>query len=219
MCAPIDQPPATLADAIGRAHCWSEDAYRPAAPCWPVCGGSRRISPPLTGSCTPSPSRRSPTAALSSREQRRRAGEIVRLLWTLDHTVSGDARLHGPVSGVVRRLAALVREHAEAEDALVAGLEATLPDAMLTLLHRRYADTVRRAPTRPHPVTAGVYRRAAAAGSSGVPHRGRGRPCPRRRRRPWRPASAGRLITVCSVLMPGLSYCESIAISQSVCLG
>ena len=26
MCAPIDQPPATLADAIGRAHCWSEDA-------------------------------------------------------------------------------------------------------------------------------------------------------------------------------------------------
>jgi len=96
-------------------------------------------------------------------EQRRRTGEIVRLLWTLDHSVSGDARVHGSVSAVVRRLAALVREHAEAEDELVAALEATLPDAMLSLLHRRYADMVRRAPTRPHPVTAGRPRLAAAA--------------------------------------------------------
>ena len=85
------------------------------------------------------------------------------LLWTLDHTVSGDARLHGSVAVVVRRLAALVREHAEAEDALVTALEATLPEAMLTLLHHRYADMVRRAPTRPHPVTAGRPRLAAAA--------------------------------------------------------
>src|SRR3954453_16517337 len=115
MCAPIDQPPATLADAIGRAHCWSEDALT--TPGRSVLGSvwwlsthlaaaDRVVHPVVAASLAHGPG--------LVAEQRRRAGEIVRLLWRLDHSVSGDARLRGPVSGVVRRLAALVREHAEA---------------------------------------------------------------------------------------------------------
>ena len=164
MCAPIDQPPATLADAIGRAHCWSEDALT--MPGRSVLSSVWWLSTHLTAAdrvVHPVAIEALTDGRARVDEQRRRAAEIVRLLWTLDHSVSGDARLHSPVSGVVRRLAAVVREHAEAEDALVASLESTLPDAMLGLLHRRYAEMVRRAPTRPHPVTAGRPRLAAAA--------------------------------------------------------
>jgi len=164
MCAPIDQPPATLADAIGRAHCWSEDALT--TPGRSVLSSVWWLSTHLTAAdrvVHPVAIEALADGRALVAEQRRRAGQIVRLLWTLDHTVSGDARLHGSVAVVVRRLAALVREHAEAEDALVTALEATLPEAMLTLLHHRYADMVRRAPTRPHPVTAGRPRLAAAA--------------------------------------------------------
>ena len=163
MCAPLDQPPATLADAIGRAHCWSEDALTTPgrsvlASVWWLSthlAATDRVVHPVAAEAVADGRAR---VAL----QRRRATEIVRLLWTLDHSVTGDARVRGPVAGVVRRLAALVRDHADAEDALVADLAATLPDAMLTLMHRRYADTVRRAPTRPHPVTVGRPRLAAA---------------------------------------------------------
>jgi len=164
MCAPLDQAPPTLADAIGRAHCWSEDALTTpgrevlTSVWWlstHLAAVDRVVHPVAIETWADGP------AAVA--EQRRRAAEIVRLLWTLDHSVSGDARLHGPVSGVVRRLAALVREHAEAEDALVAELEARLPDALLGLVRRRYSDMVRRAPTRPHPATAGRPRLAAAA--------------------------------------------------------
>jgi len=164
MCAPLDQAPPTLADAIGRAHCWSEDAL--ALPGRSVLSSVWWLSTHLTATdrvVHPVAIEALADGRVIVAAQRRRAGEIVRLLWTLDHSISGDARLRGPVSVVVRRLAALVREHAEAEDRLVAALEATLPDAMLALLHRRYTDTVRRAPTRPHPVTAGRPRLAAAA--------------------------------------------------------
>jgi len=164
MCAPLDQAPPTLAEAIGRAHCWAEHAlttpgHRVLGSVWwlstHLAATERVVHPVASESVADGPSRVA--------EQRRRGGEIVRLLWTLEHSVSGDARVREPAAGVVSRLADLVREHADAEDALVADLEATLPDAMLALLHRRYADTVRRAPTRPHPVTAGRPRLAAAA--------------------------------------------------------
>src|SRR3954462_7156655 len=102
MCAPLDQPPATLADAIGRAHCWSEDALT--TPGRSVLSSVWWLSTHLTAADRGGP--RVASGALADgralvAEQRRRAGQIVRLLWTLDHTVSGDARLHGPVSGVV----------------------------------------------------------------------------------------------------------------------
>lgn len=164
MCAPLDRAPVSLADAIGRAHCWSEEALATpgrsvlASVWWlstHLATAERVVHPVAIEALADGPA--------VVREQRRHAAEIVRLLWTLDHSVSGDARIHGSVSGVVRRLAVLVREHAEAEDVLVAELEATLPEAMLGLLHRRYAELVRHAPTRPHPVTAGRPRLAAAA--------------------------------------------------------
>ena len=164
MCAPIDQAPPTLAEAIGRAHCWADDALTTpgrlvlASVWWlstHLSATERVVHPVAAQALANGPAR---VAA-----QRRRAADIVRLLWRLEHSVSGDARVRGPVAGVVRRLATLVREHADAEDALVSELAALLPDAMLTLLHHRYADTVRRAPTRPHPVTAGRPRLAAVA--------------------------------------------------------
>ena len=164
MCAPLELAPPTLADAIARAHCWSEDALT--TPGRSVLGSVWWLSTHLAAAdrvVHPVAVEALVNGRTVVAEQRRRAGEIVRLLWTLDHSVSGDARLHAPVAGVVRRLAALVREHAAAEDALVAELEGTLPDAVLGLLHRRYAEMVRRAPTRPHPVTAGRPRLAAAA--------------------------------------------------------
>jgi hypothetical protein len=164
MCAPLDQAPPTLADAIGRAHCWSEHAL--STPGHQVLGSVWWLSTHLAATervVHPVASEMLANGSSRVAEQRRRAGEIVRLLWTIEHSVSGDARVRGPVASVVRRLSDLVREHADAEDALVAELEATLPDAMLALLHRRYTDTVRRAPTRPHPVTAGRPRLAAAA--------------------------------------------------------
>lgn len=163
MCAPLEQAPATLAEAIGRAHCWAEHAlttpgHRVVGSVWWLSthlAATERVVHPVASEAL--------RGGLRVAEQRRRAGDIVRLLWTLEHSVSGDARVREPIAGVVRRLADLVREHADAEDALIAELEATLPDAMLALLHRRYTDTIRRAPTRPHPVTAGRPRLAAAA--------------------------------------------------------
>ena len=152
MCAPIDQPPATLADAIGRAHCWSEDALT--TPGRSVLSSVWWLSTHLTAAdrvVHPVAIEALADGRSLVAEQRRRAGQIVRLLWTLDHTVSGDARLHGSVA------------FDDIPDVPAPVLEATLPEAMLTLLHHRYADMVRRAPTRPHPVTAGRPRLAAAA--------------------------------------------------------
>jgi hypothetical protein len=87
-------------------------------------------------------------------QQRRRAADIIRALWTLEHALTGDGRVRRAVPDVVRRLAGLVRDHAAVEDELVARLGQVLPDAMLSLLHRRYADAIRHAPTRPHPISA-----------------------------------------------------------------
>src|SRR3954454_4603060 len=106
MCAPIDQPPATLADAIGRAHCWSEDALN--TPGRSVLSRVWWLSTHLTAAdrvVHPVAVEALPDGGPLVAGQRRRPGEIVRLLWTLVHTASGDARMHGPVSGVVRRLA------------------------------------------------------------------------------------------------------------------
>src|SRR3954464_8623568 len=156
MCAPLDQAPPTLADAIGRAHCWAEHAlttpgHQVLSSVWWLSthlAATERVVHPVAAETFADG--RSRVA-----EQRRRAGEIVRLLWTIEHSVSGDARVRGTVPGVVRRLTELVREQAEDEDAPGAVLEAALPDALLSLLHRRYTDTVRRGSSRPHPQTVG----------------------------------------------------------------
>lgn len=184
MCAPIDQAPATLAEAIGRAHCWVDDALT--TPGRPVLTTVWWLSTHLAATdrvVYPVAAQALADGRGRVDEQCRRAAEIVRLLWTLDHSLTGDARVREPLAAVVRRLAMLVREHAGAEDAIVADLADALPDAMLALLHRRYAETVRRAPTRPHPVTVGRPRLAAASFRIGgvVDHvrdvvDGRGRP-------------------------------------------
>ena len=161
MCAPIEQAPPTLAAAVDRAHCWSEHAL--GAPGRTALDSVWWLSTHLATVervVHPVAQRALPDGPRLVREQRRRAGDIVRALWTLEHALTGDARVHGSPPAVVRRLAELVRDHAALEDEMVARLGEVIPEAMLTLLHRRYADAVRKAPTRPHPVTA---RRPAVA--------------------------------------------------------
>lgn len=154
MCAPLEQAPPTLAAAVDRAHCWSEHALsepgrRALDSVWWLSthlATVERVVHPLAV-------RTLPDGARIVSDQRRRAADIIRALWTLEHALTGDGRVHRSVPDVVRRLAELVRDHAAAEDELVARMGDVLPDAMLLLLRRRYADAVRHAPTRPHPVS------------------------------------------------------------------
>lgn len=155
MCAPLEQAPPTLAAAIDRAHCWSEHALgEPGRTALDSVWWLSTHLATVERVVHPVAQRALPDGPRLVREQRRRAADIVRALWTLEHALTGDARVRGSAPVVVRRLAELVRAHAATEDELVAGLGAVIPEAMLSLLHRRYADAVRRAPTRPHPVTA-----------------------------------------------------------------
>jgi hypothetical protein len=156
MCASPSQAPPTLAAAVERAHCWSEHALT--TPGRAALDSVWWLSTHLATVervVHPVVARALPDGPALAREQRRRAAEIVRALWTLEHALTGDGRVRPSAPDVVRRLAALVRAHAEAEDEMVARLSAVLPDPMLSLLHHRYAVHVRRAPTRPHPLNAG----------------------------------------------------------------
>src|SRR3954471_5820248 len=80
MCAPLDQAPPTLADAIGRAHCWAEHAlatpgHQVLSSVWWLSthlAATERVVPPVAAETLADG--RSRVA-----EQRRRAGEIVRL--------------------------------------------------------------------------------------------------------------------------------------------
>ena len=163
MCAPLEHAPSTLADAVDRAHCWSEHALNePGRTALDSVWWLSTHLATVERVVHPVVARSLPDGPRIVAEQRRRAADIVRALWTLEHALTGDGRVRGSASDVVRRLAALVRDHAAAEDALVARLGEVLPDAMLSLLRRRYADAVRHAPTRPHPVSAGRPVLAAA---------------------------------------------------------
>src|SRR5438445_10844494 len=119
MCAPLDQAPPTLTAAIDRAHCWAEHAV--AAPgrealdsVWwlstHLAATERAVHPVAARALAQGPARVA--------GQRRRAAAIIRALWTLEHALTGDARVRRPVTDVVRQLATLVAEHAVAEDAL-----------------------------------------------------------------------------------------------------
>jgi hypothetical protein len=155
MCAPLDTAPPTLTAAIQRAHCWAEDAV--AAPGREALDSVWWLSTHLAAvqrAVHPVAARTLAQGPVRVATQRRRAAGIIRSLWTLEHALTGDARVRRPVADVVRQLAASVAEHAAAEDALVAELSEVLPDALLVRVLRRYADSVRRAPTRPHPVAA-----------------------------------------------------------------
>lgn len=155
MCAPLDQAPPTLAAAVDRAHCWSEHALgeqgRTALDSvWWLSTHLATVDRVVH----PVAQRALPDGPQVVRVQRRRAADIVRAVWTLEHALTGDGRVGGSVTAVVQRLAELVRDHSATEDELVARMGDVLPDAMMSLLHHRYADAVRKAPTRPHPVTA-----------------------------------------------------------------
>lgn len=155
MCAPLDQAPTSLAAAVDRAHCWSEHALNePGRTALDSVWWLSTHLATVERVVHPVAVRALPDGAQLVSEQRRRAADIVRALWTLEHALTGDARVRRSVPDVVRRLAALVRDHCAAEDELVAQLGEVLPDAMLSLLRRRYADAIRHAPTRPHPVSA-----------------------------------------------------------------
>ena len=155
MCAPIEQPPATLADAVDRAHCWSQHALsEPGRTALDSVWWLSTHLATVERVVHPVAARALPDGPQLVREQRRRAADIVRALWTLEHAMTGDARVRRAAPDVVRRLATLVRDHAAAEDDLVARLADVLPDAMLSLLRHRYSDVVRHAPTRPHPLSA-----------------------------------------------------------------
>lgn len=155
MCAPLEQAPSTLADAVDRAHCWSEHALsEPGRTALDSVWWLSTHLATVERVVHPVAVRSLPDGAQIVSEQRRRAADIVRALWTLEHVLTGDGRVRRSVPDVVRRLAQLVRDHAVAEDDIVARLGEILPDAMLTLLHRRYSEAVRHAPTRPHPVSA-----------------------------------------------------------------
>ena len=155
MCAPLEQAPSTLAEAVDRAHCWSEHALsEPGRTALDSVWWLSTHLATVERVVHPVAARSLSDGAQVVSEQRRRAADIIRALWTLEHALTGDGRVRGSVQDVVRRLAQLVRDHAAAEDDLVARLGDVLPDAMLSLLGRRYAEVVRHAPTRPHPVSA-----------------------------------------------------------------
>lgn len=155
MCAPLEQAPPTLAAAVDRAHCWSEHALsEPGRTALDSVWWLSTHLATVERVVHPVAARALPDGARIVREQRRRAGDIIRALWTLEHALTGDGRVRRSVPDVVRRLAELVRDHSVAEDDLVARLGEVLPDPMLSLLRRRYADAIGHAPTRPHPVSA-----------------------------------------------------------------
>ena len=155
MCAPLEQAPPTLAAAVDRAHCWSEHALgEPGRTALDSVWWLSTHLATVERVVHPVASRALPDGARIVSDQRRRAADIIRALWTLEHALTGDGRVRRSVPDVVRRLAALVRDHSATEDELVARLDEVLPEPMLSLLHRRYADAVRHAPTRPHPVSA-----------------------------------------------------------------
>lgn len=154
-CAPLDWAPLTLAHAIERAHCWSEHAVtrRGREALDSVWWLSTHLAA-AERAVHPVAARALPDGPVRVAAQRRRAADIIRSLWTLEHALTGDGRVRRQVADVVAGLAGLVADHAAAEDALIADLSAVLPEPMLTLAHRRYADSVRHAPTRPHPIAA-----------------------------------------------------------------
>ncbi|SNQ50316.1 conserved hypothetical protein [Frankia canadensis] len=79
----------------------------------------------------------------------RRCSSVMR---GIEQYVQGDLN-HPPdsVASLRRDLAALLAEHARAEDGLLRELDERLSDSERARLHERFADAMRHAPTRPHP--------------------------------------------------------------------
>ena len=94
MCAPLEQAPPTLAAAVDRAHCWSEHALgepgRTAlASVWWLSTHLATVDRVVH----PVASRTLPDGPQIVSEQRRRAADIIRALWTLEHALTGDGRV------------------------------------------------------------------------------------------------------------------------------
>lgn len=163
-CAPLESPPLSLADAVDRAHCWAEDAL--AQPGRAALPGIWWMSTHLAAAdhaVYPVMHRLLPDARPEIAAQRRRGAELTRLLWTLEHRLTGDARLGEATLQAVTDLAERVRAHARVDAALVERLRTALAPESVDAVHRRYAEAVGHAPSRPHPVAARSRLVAAAS--------------------------------------------------------
>ena len=153
-CTPPTEQPATLGDAAERAICWAQHSLSQQGR--PMLDAIWWLSTHLVAS-----DQVLHRVLLDKREyrpaivaQRRRARRIEAGLWAVDRHVTGDGRLARQSSGrLADALRREVREYAEAEKLLLHVVAMVTDQAAQRALATEYAAAVRRAPTRPHPVT------------------------------------------------------------------
>lgn len=96
--------------------------------------------------------RRLPDGTRRTRVQRAVDHRLLQAVCRLDHKLTGDAQLSSvSVAALGDEVRALLKEHAQAEDRLVAELMTVLDAQEQQQLAQRLAKAMRCAPTRPHP--------------------------------------------------------------------